>query len=99
MDMTPDDYVKMVDRLNSDLYDNDATEKFCENYGLSFGYTTDGFVNVITLMDFMLWNDDNEEREYNEEMDEWEPLEPFIRCKFAEIVKNITQMKLGGEND
>ena len=99
MDMTPDDYVKMVDRLNSDLYDNDATEKFCENYGLSFGYTTDGFVNVITIMDFMLWNDDNEDREYNEETDEWEPLEPFIRRKFAELVQEISLMKLNEGDD
>ena len=94
VNMTPDDYVKMVDSLNADLYEDGDTEDFCMNEGVSFGYTTDGYVNVITIMDFMLWNDDNEDRKYNEEEDDWEPLEPFLRRKFSDLVKNISHMKL-----
>ena len=95
--MEPNDYVKMVDSLNADLYENNKTENFCIDGGISFAYVTDGFVNAITIMDFLLWNDDNDERDYNDEEDDWEPLEPFIRRQFSKLIKNITEMKLGGK--
>jgi hypothetical protein len=83
---------KVVLYLNSELIDNN--EDFCVNFGMGLTYKTDGYSRIIEFMEFTLWSDEDDERDYNEETDEFEQLEPFLKRKFNELIDNLTSLKL-----
>ena len=87
-------YADMVERLNMDLFENDELRPFLEEWGVGFSYMTDGYINVIEIMDFALWNDDNDEREYIEEIDDYEPLEDYIRKSFNNIMETFSKISI-----
>jgi hypothetical protein len=82
----------VVLNLNSELIENN--ENFCTNYGIGLTYRTDGYSKIIEFMEFALWSDDDDEREYNEKTDEFEPLEPFVKRKLNELIDNLTSLKM-----
>jgi hypothetical protein len=92
--MTDNEIIQMVNGLNADLLELDENENFCLEYGLTISYVTDGYIQVITFMDFVLWNDDNDDRAYIELEDDYEPLEPFIRRKFKELIAGVSRLSL-----
>jgi hypothetical protein len=92
--MEPQEIVRLISNLNEELMENGENEDFCLNYGAWFSYKTDGYINVILFMDIMLWNDDNDEREYDDKLDDYEPLEPFIQKRFNEVVEGINKLTI-----
>ena len=84
-----------VESINQDIY-----EFFEEKYGETFPILelqTDGFSTIITFMgNYQLWSDDNDEREYIEATDEYEPIEPYLRKKTQEMIDKIGNIKIKG---
>lgn len=80
-------YIKLVLELNEELYDT---------YGdmdQLFYYTTTGFANVIGFGEILLWSDQWDDREYDEETREYEPLKPYLLKRLkqeAEFLVKIT---------
>lgn len=82
-----------VEKLNGEVYD------YFESFGLTFPLfelRTDGFSIIIKFMgQHQLWDSDEDEREYtNEEDDEYEPLEGYLRREAQEIINQISGLKL-----
>lgn len=92
--METNEIVQMINIINADLVEDDSNENFCIENGLGISYATDGYVQLITFMDFVLWNDDDDERDYIDEEDDYEPLEPFIRQKFNELITGLSRLKM-----
>ena len=82
----------IVYNINSELFE--ISEDFCVEYGVGLQFNTDGYASVITFMDFELWSTENDERTYFEEIDDYEPLAPFVRRKFNELIDNLSSLKL-----
>ncbi len=85
--------LRSVEKLNQEVYE------YFERYGLSFPLfelKTDGFSIIINFMgQHRLWSSDEDEREYiNEEADEYEPLEQYLRREAQEIINQISGMEL-----
>ena len=83
---------RIVYNINNELYE--SNEAFCREYGTGLQFKTDGFASVITFMDFEIWSTENDEREYIDEEDDYEPLAPFVRRKFNELIANLASLKL-----
>ena len=82
-----------VENINQEVYDF-----FEEKYGETFPILelqTDGFAINITFMgSFRLWCDDDEEREFNEIKNEYEPLEPYLRKETQRLIDQIGNIKI-----
>ncbi|KKM27071.1 hypothetical protein LCGC14_1578480 [marine sediment metagenome] len=88
--------LEAIESINQEIYDF-----FEEKYGETFPILelqTDGFALVITFMEnYQLWSDDNDDREYNEATDEYEPIESYLRKKTQEMIDKIGSIKIKGD--
>jgi hypothetical protein len=82
----------VVYNINSELYE--MSEDFCVENGIGLSFSTDGYASVIEFMGHVLWSTENDEREYIEETDDYEPLAPFVRRKFNELIANFVSLTL-----
>jgi len=84
---------KVVDKINEE-----AREIFEEEFGLCFPLlylTTNGDYIIISLFDkFQIWFNDEDEREFDEEKNDWEPLEGFVRREVQKIIYQISKVTL-----
>lgn len=81
------DYTRIIENLNNELY-----EKFNET-GSSFGYSTNGYAHLIFFDQNVLWSSDNDEREWIEEINDKESLEPHIKKLFNMLADKIYRLK------
>lgn len=86
------DIIGIVEKLNEEIEDNPNIGNDAEP--LRFSYITDGYTDIVEFGGIHLWNDDNEERHYDEETDEFESLESFLRKQFNNLKKYINEIKL-----
>ena len=54
--MNHQEYLDLIDELNEQIQDN----KWTENLGLSFSYSTTGYTSVIDFGNFCLYNSEND---------------------------------------
>jgi hypothetical protein len=84
--------LKAVSDLNQEVYD------YFESYGLTlslFELRTNGISIIINFMgQYRLWFSDEDEREYCEETDEYEPIEQYLRRESQKIITQIGKIKL-----
>jgi len=83
---------RIVYNINTELYE--LSEDFCVEYGVGLQFSTDGYASVIEFMGYVLWSTEDDEREYIEDKDDYEPLAPFVRRKFNELINNLSTLKL-----
>lgn len=82
----------VVYNINEELFE--MSEDFCVENGTGLCFTTDGFASVIEFMGHVLWSTEDDDRDYIEETDDFEPLAPFVRRKFNELIDNLSALKL-----
>jgi len=91
--------IQTVEKLNNELkehaYEENKDNHFLYEYA-PFDLTTDGEHIIISLFDnFQLWFNEEDERKYiDEEADEYEPLEGFLRREAQKIIDQISRIKL-----
>lgn len=81
------DFVEIVNELNLMIFEKDEN-----NYEAAFFYTTDGIVDVITFHDKVLWSSEDEDREWIEEIQDYEPLKLFLLKRLDAYVCKITSI-------
>ena len=66
-----------------------------ESYEIYLCLETIGFITMVTYVGFIIWRDDDDEREFYENKNEYEPIENFLRKKVNEINKiDVKKIKL-----
>ena len=75
------EYFETVAKLNYDLY-----EKQYENRG-HFLLESTGDYNCIKFGGILLWDEENDDREWLD--DDFEPLYPFVRKKFFQLIDDM----------
>jgi hypothetical protein len=83
----PMNCIALVSDLNNELYEkNGETER-------KFYYSSDGYIDCIWFGTELLWDSDNDDREYIEENNDYEPLKPFIKRAFNNYVNKLNSLK------
>jgi len=82
------DFVEIVNELNQEIYEKHGDIEDC------FYYSSDGYCDVFGFGDKMLWNSENDDREFNEELNDYEPFKPFIIKEFNSWIDNLSSLKI-----
>lgn len=80
--------LQVVDKLNEYVWSILGEESI---HG--FSYNTDGFVQQILFDEQILWDSENEPREWVEINSDYESLEKFIKSMFNEYVRDLYKLK------
>ena len=78
------DFKKIVEELNSDLY-----KKAGDNPEEVYYYQLYGYVDIIGFGQIILWNSENEEREWNDLKNDYEPMVPYIKRTLNKYGKKL----------
>jgi len=81
------EYLDTVIKLNEELFDKQ------EELESQFFYSTDGNVDMVGFGDKVLWCSENDNRYFDEQLDNYEPFLPFIKLMFNEWVNNLHNLK------
>jgi len=88
-----DEALKVVEKLNTEI-----CEFFNENYGetfLIFELCTDGDSIIINFMEsHRLWFSGEDEREFDVEINKYEPLEQYLRREAQKLIEQISGINL-----
>lgn len=81
---------EMVGKLNDRLFEIDDEYESCN----SFIYSSCGHCESILFGDTLLWNSEDDDREYNEETNEYEDLKTFVVKQFNKYIDRIQNLTL-----
>ena len=84
--------VKIINSINDDIYN--SSPNFVESYGCYCEVSSNGLQTIIKFLDIVIWDEDNDSREFNEELNEYEPLEPYLRKMINYIIKRISTIEV-----
>lgn len=82
----------LVENLNIEISEKINDDKILYEYDLYFEYRTTGFIDIVYFCNIQMWNSEDDERKYDEEKDEYEPLEDFLRRKVSEFCGTIEKI-------
>ena len=78
---------EIITILNTELFEkHNVTDLF-------FIYSTSGFSEVIIFDERIIWSSENDEREFIEEIHEYEDLLFFVKRKFNEYADYLQKIK------
>lgn len=80
-----EELVDVVDALNHEIFDEDWVNKL--GWCFTLQYST--YYSQILFNDVVLWNSENDEREYNEDTDKFEPLLTYCKREFCKAGNNM----------
>lgn len=85
--------IEAVTKINEEIYEQTEEKNgICFFDGLEF--STNGFSMGIEFLGDQIWCDEDDERKYDEDKDEYEPLEGFLRRQIAEVLKKTEKIKV-----
>jgi hypothetical protein len=90
--------INIKDAINS-IQDEIYSKSACENFFLR--YTEEGNIEAVTLVIYMysmnieilLWNSENEEREWIGDKNDYEDFKTFLLRKINEVKMSLTELK------
>lgn len=86
--MKTDDIIKIIDSINYDLFELNGEQI---DFDLSLEYS---YCHIIKFLGVVIWDEDNEEREWIEEKNDYEDLEQFLRTKIKLLIHKISSLKI-----
>lgn len=87
-----EDIIRLVEELNDEV-SKLVGYKNQEEWSLYFSYETIGYIGEVTFGSCQLWNSE-EGTTYDEEKDEDEPMDSYLRRRFSEYLKFLGKIKL-----
>lgn len=86
--------LQVVQNLNEELYEKTKSDD------VWYSYTMDNYIDSVTFNLFSdnsvlkidLWNSENSQRAYNEETDDYEPLEETIKRELKEVASYLNTL-------
>jgi len=83
---TDQEIIEAVRELNAEIYDRSKLEY------IGFKADTDGMTFGVEFAGVCTWNDDDDERDFDEEKNEHEPLVPFLRRRAIEEISKLSSI-------
>lgn len=91
--MKTQDFITIVNELNDGIGDE------LENSQHSFNYSSNGYSDMILFNDRVLYCSENDDRKFIEEINEYEPLLPYLKNKFNDYVNELNKINKFNSND
>lgn len=89
----------IVSDMNTDLYE--AMNSHIGQNGTHDDYEyptveidSNGDIHMISFMGIMLWNSEEDEREFIDAKNDYEPLKPFLNKKINELIDKTQKMRI-----
>lgn len=79
--------INLIDTLNWKIYD------LFPDGEIFFELSSNGHIAVITFCNIVLWNSEDEERNWIEKENKYEPLDKFIIQKANKYIQLISKLK------
>ena len=84
----------LIQEINQEINESEQYPDQCSEFTL-LEYRTNGNGEIILFFGEQIWSSEDDEREYvNEDEDEHEPIENFLRRKINEVVNLVSTIKL-----
>lgn len=81
----------IIDKLNYEIYDKcNFIEQLC--VPLTFEYYTDGY--AINFFNYTIWDSEDDIREFDDDKNDWEPLEGYMRKEIRKVIKTISKIEI-----
>ncbi len=77
----------VVNELNLQIYELHGEQQY------QFGFISNGSTQLITYGEVILWNNMDDNRDYNEDEDEYEDLLLFVKRKFNEYTESLQKLR------
>jgi hypothetical protein len=84
--MKSQEIIEVIETLNQEMFNNTGNEY------MFLSFHTNGWCQRIDFLGCQLWTDDDDMREYNEESDEYEPLETYLRRTLREEIAKMAEL-------
>jgi len=83
--------IKFIEELIDELNDNipPVIYEDADCGPMCFGFAYNGIAVAVTFMEITLWDSENDGREFNEDLDDYEPLKDYVLRQFNTYVKNL----------
>jgi hypothetical protein len=81
------DIRQIVQELNEELYDDFSEETYL------FSYTTIGYIGTISFSGITLWHSEDDEREFFEDVNDYEPMKAFLRRECNMLIDRLYGLK------
>lgn len=79
-------YLEVINELNEELFEKHGADS-------EFEYRTNGSYDAICFRDVIIWDSENDGREFIEEEDNYEPFIPYIKREFNKYIKDLSKLK------
>ena len=76
-----------VSNINMDLQEDEKEDE------IYLEIHTNGFCIVVKFLGEQIWSSENEDRNFDDDANEWEPLEPFLRKKCKDLIIKISKLQ------
>lgn len=81
-----------ISNINEKIYEQ--FDNIPHRYSLALSLVSDGHSLAIECFGETLWMDSEDDRPFNEETNEYEPLESFIKNIMKEMLNNLQKVEL-----
>ena len=82
------DYIEIINNLNEWVNDKQGDDCI-----LNFSYTTNGWYHSIEWDRLMLWNTEEDGRKWNEDEDDYEDLERYLKKEFNNHIDTLNTLR------
>ena len=84
--MKAQEIIEAVERINQEMFNNTGNEY------MFLTYTTNGFSDAVEFMGVRVWDDNDNDQEYNEDTDEYEPIEACLRRLLKLEIQKMSEL-------
>lgn len=85
--MEVEEVLEVVRKLNDEINENleEASATFY------FGMDTDGYSSVVTFMGINIWSSEDDERDFVDNINEYEPLIDYLKFEANKMIENLIE--------
>jgi hypothetical protein len=84
--------VRIINEINDNMYDSNP--KFFNEYNCYCEVSSNGLQTIVKFLDICIWDEDNDDRKFNEDANEYESLESYLREKITKIIKELNKIEV-----
>lgn len=86
--------LKITEEINEEIYENNDQNDFVIDRCGLLDFRSDGKSTCILFFNEPVWDSEDDCDRYIENIDDYIPLETYIREKMKEVIKNINSINL-----
>lgn len=97
MDSIYADVIASVSSINLDIYNNSNPDvrPWIDDNGDLLTFSGDGTNLIIEYLGFKIWNSNDDQRKFDEQKNDYEPMEPYLINKIYDINELIAELIVG----